>query len=450
MSQTRKRDKAGRLLKRIFVSEEQSYEYHMPASEPLLHDKTVGDSLADSARHFAKHMRRNSSFFRQSSVAYAISILAGLFAGIFLGHYEEMLIALPGLIVLVPAAIGMRGNIFSSLGSRLGSALHLGTVKGFSKDNHIIRSNIYSSIILSVIFSVLLAFIARIILLAFGIESITLMSLVVISFMGGIISGAILLAMTFIIAFASFRRGWNPDNISSPIITALGDMFTIPSLLLAAFLIVSFPQLVLPAAIIILVIFIVCAFRMAKAGKAYFAEIVRQSSPILFAGILLDAFAGMILQSNMGNLAMLPVILLLIPGFLEQGGNIGNILASRLSTKLHLGAMEPKFSIEGSREDIINSYIFSFILFPALGLLTFAAGSVIGIGGIDLVIIMESMIITGVVLTTAVIAIAFFMSIMSFKFNLDPDNTTLPIIASSADIIGVVSLMTVLRVLGVF
>ena len=105
MSQTRKRDKAGRLLKRIFVSEEQSYEYHMPASEPLLHDKTVGDSLADSARHFAKHMRRNSSFFRQSSVAYAISILAGLFAGIFLGHYEEMLIALPGLIVLVPAAI---------------------------------------------------------------------------------------------------------------------------------------------------------------------------------------------------------------------------------------------------------------------------------------------------------------------------------------------------------
>ena len=63
---------------------------------------------------------------------------------------------------------------------------------------------------------------------------------------------------------------------------------------------------------------------------------------------------------------------------------------------------------------------------------------------------MESMIITGVVLTTAVIAIAFFMSIMSFKFNLDPDNTTLPIIASSADIIGVVSLMTVLRVLGVF
>ncbi len=450
MKQAWKRGRARRLLKRIFVSEDHTYEYHRPALDPMGRDVTAGDSLADSARRFAKYMRKNSSFFRQTSVAYAISILAGLFAGIFLGHYEEMLIALPGLLVLVPAAIGMRGNIFSSLGSRLGSALHLGTVKGFSKDNHIIRSNVYSSMVLSVIFSVLLAFIARVILLAFGIESITLISLVVISFMGGIISGAILLAMTFIIAFASFKRGWNPDNISSPIITALGDMFTIPSLLLAAFFILSFQQLVLPAAVIVFAVFAVCVFRMAKAGKAYFAEIVRQSSPILFAGILLDAFAGMILQSNMGNLAVLPIILLLIPGFLEQGGNIGNILASRLSTKLHLGAIEPKFSIEGSREEIINSYIFSFILFPVLGLLTFAAGAMIGIGGVDIIAITKAMIISGIVLTTAVIAIALFMSIISFKFNLDPDNTTLPLIASSADIIGVVSLMAVLRVLGVF
>jgi len=189
---------------------------------------------------------------------------------------------------------------------------------------------------------------------------------------------------------------------------------------------------------------------MAKAGKAYFAEIVKQSSPILFAGIILDAFAGMILQSNMGNIAMLPIVLLLIPGFLEQGGNIGNILASRLSTKLHLGTVKPVFSIEGSKEEIANSYIFSFILFPVLGLLTFLVGSVIGIGGVDILVIIESMVISGIVLTTAVISIAFFMSIISFKFNLDPDNITLPLIASSADIIGVISLMTVMRIFGVF
>ncbi|MBI2579753.1 MAG: magnesium transporter [Candidatus Aenigmarchaeota archaeon] len=450
MKHAGKRDRARRLLKRIFVSEERTYEYHMPASDPMGRNITVGDSIADSAGRFIRHVKRNSDFFRQASVAYAISILAGLFAGIFLGHYEEMLLALPGLIVLVPAAIGMRGNIFSSLGSRLGSALHLGTVKTFSKDNHIIRSNIYSSIILSVIFSVLLAFIARIVLLAFGIKSITLLSLVVISFVGGIISGIILLATTFVIAFASFRRGWNPDNISSPIITALGDMFTIPSLLLAAFFTLSYQELVLPAAVIILAVFAACVFRMARAGKEYFADIVRQSSPVLFGGMLLDAFAGMILQSNMGSLSMLPVVLLLIPGFLEQGGNIGNILASRLSTKLHLGAMEPKFSVEGARDEIINTYILSAVLFPAIGLLTFAAGYAIGIGGAGLDVVMKAVIISGILLATAVMAIAFFISIASFRFNLDPDNTTLPLIASSADIIGIVSLMAVFHVLGVF
>ena len=52
-----------------------------------------------------------------------------LLAGLTLGSITHTLDALPGLLVLVPAAIGMRGNVFGALGSRLGTAIHAGTFR---------------------------------------------------------------------------------------------------------------------------------------------------------------------------------------------------------------------------------------------------------------------------------------------------------------------------------
>jgi mgtE-like transporter len=49
-----------------------------------------------------------------------------VFAGALFGHSTETLDILPGLIVLVPALIGLRGNINTTMGSRLGSAVHMG------------------------------------------------------------------------------------------------------------------------------------------------------------------------------------------------------------------------------------------------------------------------------------------------------------------------------------
>src|ERR1700704_1984977 len=64
---------------------------------------------------------------RQGLAALLVSSGGDLLAGLTLGAITHTLQALPGLLVLVPAAIGMRGNIFGALGSRLGTAIHTGT-----------------------------------------------------------------------------------------------------------------------------------------------------------------------------------------------------------------------------------------------------------------------------------------------------------------------------------
>jgi len=56
---------------------------------------------------------------KQALAALLVSSAGDLLAGVTLGAISDTLALLPGLLVLVPAAIGMRGNIFGALGSRL-------------------------------------------------------------------------------------------------------------------------------------------------------------------------------------------------------------------------------------------------------------------------------------------------------------------------------------------
>ena len=55
--------------------------------------------------------------------------IGGVIAGMILHDMENELDLMPGIFILLPAILGMRGNISGALGSRLGSALHLGLIE---------------------------------------------------------------------------------------------------------------------------------------------------------------------------------------------------------------------------------------------------------------------------------------------------------------------------------
>jgi len=47
-----------------------------------------------------------------------------------------------------------------------------------------------------------------------------------------------LIGLTVIVALFSYRRGWDPDNVTSPLIASIGDLVTIACLYIAIFLVV--------------------------------------------------------------------------------------------------------------------------------------------------------------------------------------------------------------------
>src|SRR3954453_342114 len=86
---------------------------------------------------------------RQGLAALLVSSGGDLLAGLTLGAITHTLADLPGLLVLVPAAIGMRGNIFGALGSRLGTAIHTGEFSLTRRRETVVGQNVLASLTLT-------------------------------------------------------------------------------------------------------------------------------------------------------------------------------------------------------------------------------------------------------------------------------------------------------------
>src|SRR5689334_11044840 len=104
---------------------------------------------------------------RQALAALLVSSGGDLIAGLTLAGLSDQLKLLPGLLVLIPAAIGMRGNIFGALGSRLGTAIHTGTFRISRRRDTVVGQNIWASLALTLSVSLALALLAKSVAVAF-------------------------------------------------------------------------------------------------------------------------------------------------------------------------------------------------------------------------------------------------------------------------------------------
>ena len=164
------------------------------------------------------------------------AIVAGITLSLMTGLFETI----PGLIVVIPAIIAMRGNISTALGSRLGSAYHLGAINSDNLWNDELKQNVIGSLILSFLVSFIIGILAYITTIIFfrnlvNIDlSILAIKLIFIVLLAGILSGIILTFMTIGIIYLVFKRGYDPDNITGPALATFGDMISMACIFVSA------------------------------------------------------------------------------------------------------------------------------------------------------------------------------------------------------------------------
>ncbi len=162
-------------------------------------------------------------------IGYAIlELLAGGVLGIMTTEIE----LLPGLFVLIPALLDMRGGIGSTLGARLNSGLHLGYIKP-GRMTKALKINIYAAITLSFLLSVILSAFASLACYLAGIASISFLEFLLISVIAGVTSGLVLMVIAIFISNLSYRKGLDPDDVTTPTIGAAGDIITVVCLFIA-------------------------------------------------------------------------------------------------------------------------------------------------------------------------------------------------------------------------
>jgi mgtE-like transporter len=159
-----------------------------------------------------------------------------IFAGRVFGGMSELFLENPGIIVLIPALIGLKGNIDITLGSRLGSAIHLGLISPGNIWNEEMRQNVYAAMALTLAMTLIAGFLAYISSLIVGFETTGLFLLILIAVTAGTVSGLILIFITIGIMFISVKFQLDPDNITAPSLATLGDIITIANIFFFAFI----------------------------------------------------------------------------------------------------------------------------------------------------------------------------------------------------------------------
>ena len=172
--------------------------------------------------------------YRDALPALVASLVGGLLAGVVLGGMRAELRALPGLLVLVPALLATRGNVYGSLGARLATALHQGLVEPSIRNaDRRLRAAVAAALANGLLASTFAAVAAFVLLTTLGRDVAPLASLVGVALLAGLLSGTVLVAVVVTVVFAGYRRGRNPDTLVGPLVTTTGDVFGVLFLLLA-------------------------------------------------------------------------------------------------------------------------------------------------------------------------------------------------------------------------
>lgn len=403
-------------------------------------------TLRRSAARWVRELLEVRSAFAALVMAAVASLVAGLILAAIAGTLEE----LPGLLLLVPAAIAVKGNIFGALGSRLGTAIHAGTFRLSGGRDSATMQNAVASVVLSLAVGVALALLAKVTALAFNVSpTMSLADFVVVSALGCLIAAFAVLAITLATTAIAVRYGWDLDNVVAPMVTVAGDVVTLPSLVLAAEL--AGLDVVTPS-----IAWALGALALAstvwglRSRLADLRTIIRESIPVLVVAGLLDLVAGITVEKRIDDFVAFPVLLVLLPGYLSTAGALGGVLSSRLSTKLHLGLARPSAVPSGAaRVDLATTFVLALPVFALLGLVASTAGGLTGHAGPPLADVVAVAALGGLLATVLVVVVAYFGTLAAVRFGVDPDTYGIPMVTSSLDLAGAFTLIVAVVALGV-
>jgi len=182
-------------------------------------------------------------------------------------------------------------------------------------------------------------------------------------------------------------------------------------------------------------------------------RVYREAMPVLLFTVLAELFAGSLLLQLDVAFHSLIGLFILIPGLMQLRGNISTSLAQRLGSGTHLGTISWKQGLnEPLRANIKVAFYLVIIMSTALGVGAWMVSIFIQLIApqsgyvLQLAHFLTIALITALLATVFQVTITVTVTLLSHARGLDPDNITIPLVATLGDIITIVCLIIAITV----
>jgi cation transporter-like permease len=352
--------------------------------------------------------------------------------------------ATPLVILLYPPLLATDGGI-GILVSGLGTGLHLGNIKPNYPKNTQKYSTLMGAVLtigtLNALTIGILSYITNLVSLGSNriLNPIPFFIIPILTLaMASLFSSQI----SSILAFFMFKKKLNPDIWVYPTMSTINNLFT--TLLYAGIVAIIKPQkwasngitkvtyfLLIP---VILYFAFIIFLVIKNVKKVAYRKILKQALPIQSLTITINSFTGGILSKAELALKNLPQLFLIYPALIDTLGDECSIFANAISTDLSLGTAEPKVAAIKD-EDVWTDFIGIGLAGVALHIVYAFSASLITWTAKGMGLIILIVLIINILGYLIVQFLTFLLLIVSFKRGLDPDNFSIPIVASLSNLV---------------
>lgn len=357
------------------------------------------------------------------------------------------------LYLLLPALLGLKGNLQMTLASRFSTHSHLGHIQTTEDLLGLTCANLALNQCLSIVISLAASLLTVVIHALTSDEPfddkrpllITCTALLTSS-----VTSFLLDILMILVVQISTQLKINPDNVATPIAASLGD---ITALMLCSVLAKSFYQSAgtgqsfywLASIIIFVYLFLVPIWTNITQENVHTLNIIVQPThwyPLITA-MIISSMSGIILKAA---IAKSEDIALFQPVICGVGGNLVAVQASRIATLLHrngqLGAlpeneavcMNPCHMFNSSTTGFTITRLLMSIVIPGQIIFYFLC---IYLNSREISWPFLALYLLGSELQVVILLyLAYVLTFVLWKLNVDPDNCTIPYLTSISDVLG--------------
>ena len=385
------------------------------------------------------------SLLKEALVAFSFDAL-GIFAGFTFAYYMGAFQLSEWVIALYPSILTGRGVVNGILSGRLGTALHLGTIKPQFRENTDRFYMLFRSVIAITLQTSILLGVASVLFgsLLWGITAADYVNVFLI-ILATMSIGMVTSLITMQVAFFSFKKAWDPDVIVYPVMSTIADitMTVCFVLVLSLFFQLGFFGRIAVALFGLILVITTLVILPKCIHDKQFTKTIKETLSTLLAIAIIVNVTGTVLRQISETISSRKEIFTVYPALIDTVGDVGSVVGSTATTKLVLGLVNPVFSsIKKHAPRILATWAASlimFIMYAVLSLLTQA--SPLNRGFLSFILLLLT---TNLIAVFIIVIISFAIAIATFRKGLDPDNFVIPIESSLADSITTAALLIAL------